>query len=1085
MVHLHLHTVFSLLDGACKPKAVAAKAKELGQTALAITDHGVMYGVVEFYQACKEAGIKPILGVELYTADNLREKDQAMGHITLLAKNNDGYRNLVALESIAATDGFYYKPRCDLKLLERYHEGIICLSGCVSGDLCKLLLADKYDEAKELAMKYRAIFGDDYYIELQYHGLEDQRKTLPLLIHLAKELGIKMVATNDVHYIRKTDALAQRVLMCISMKRLVSDETALGYGAPKEFYLKSHDEMMEIFKDIAPEAVLETDIIAEQCNVELDFGNYKLPAFPTPAPWKDNVSYLNALCDAGLKKRYGTEAASHKEQLDYELTTIHQMGFTDYMLIVSDFIRYAKQNGIGVGPGRGSAAGSIVAYCLGITNLDPEKYGLKFERFLNPERITMPDIDVDFAPSGREDVVAYAAQKYGHDHVAKIITFGSLAAKSAIRDVGKALGMTVSQTSKLTALIPLNATLKEAYNASPVLREMCSEDENVRRVFCIAQQLEGTPRNTGVHAAGVVIAPNPVSEYIPVCRNPNGDLLLSQFAMGDVEKTGMLKVDFLGLATLDIISETETLINAKWPENEHFHVWSQALNDTQVYKMLSDGDSKGVFQLESDGIRKVLRELKPTCFEDIISVVALYRPGPMDAIPKFIEGKNNPSSITYAHPLLEPILSTTYGQIVFQEQVMEIVRNCAGYSYGRSDLVRRAMSKKKPEVLAAEKNTFINGCVKEDGTVEVDGCLRRGIPLEVAEQLWSEMESFASYAFNKAHAAAYADLAYRTAFLKCYFPQEFMSASMTNAVDKPAKLLSFIDDCRHVGIPVLPPDINKSLDVFSPEGDGIRFGLMAVKDAGKSTVQAIVSERGEAPFQNLVDLLERVPAACDKGTVTALIKSGSLDSFAQNRAQMLQALPGILKRASKAKKDVLKEQITMEDSFFTSEEDNTRRAYSIGTIDWPDIPDLPQEEKLEQEMAAISLYVSGHPMAAYADAAAKKATHRIADLTERDGDEENSPHIIPSGTEVRVAGVITQVRQITTKKDKRSMCSLVISDEGGQMEATCFPKAYDAYGQRLKKGEPIILFGNVKDEDSFGRKLILNSVDFLRPASSD
>lgn len=1078
MAQLHNHTEYSLLDGACKVKELVAKAVALGETAVAITDHGYMYGVIDFYFACKSAGIKPILGVELYTTKDIREKERKAGHITLLAKNNTGYHNLVKLSSIAATEGFYYTPRCDLTLLEQYHDGVICLSGCISGDLPRLLLDGKYEEAKELAQKYQSIFGEDYYIELQNHGLEEEGTVLPQLIQLAAELGIKVVATNDVHYVEKRDALIQRVLVCINTKHLVSDTTALGYGMPREFYFKTEAEMRAVFDEIAPGAVDESNAIAAKCNVELDYGHsYNLPTFPTPEGWADNATFLTALCRAGLKKRYGAAAASHLKQLEYELDTIQKMGFVDYMLIVYDFIKYAKQQHIAVGPGRGSAAGSIVAYCLGITNLDPVKNNLKFERFLNPERITMPDIDIDFDPAGREDVIEYVARKYGPSHLAQIITFGSFGAKSAIRDVGKALGMSPKETSALTSLVPQNATVLEALKSSPALRKRCEEDPNVRRVIQISTEIEGLPRNTSVHAAGVVLAPGSVSDYVPIARNVNSTFPVTQFNMGIVEKVGMLKVDFLGLKNLRIIEATQDLINAQWEnEEDQFNVWKQTLDDDGVYQMLSRGESVGVFQLESAGMQDVLKKLKPSCFEDLVAVIALYRPGPMDSIPAFLEAKAHPENIKYEHPWLEPILATTYGCIVYQEQVMEIVRTMAGYSYGRSDLVRRAMSKKKPDVLAAEKDIFINGRDNPDGTVDVEGCLRRGVPLEVAEHLWDEMASFAAYAFNKSHAAAYADVAYRTAFLRCYFPLEYQSALLTYAIGDPKKVLTFIDDCRRRQITILPPDINKSSAAFSVEETAIRFGLAAIKDTGKAVLQDIVDSRGETPFRDLVDLMERVPSACDKGTLTALIKSGALDVFPQNRAQMLAILPQLLKKASSVRKKAIKEQQTIEESFFSDSEETLNR-YSLGAVDWPDVPDLSTQEKLNQEMEAISVYLSGNPMADYQDAIQGKVTHSVNTLVAKD--EATETYTLPGGQSVRVAGVITQVKPLTTKKDKRNMCSLVLSDQSGQVDATVFPKVFDAYGPSIKLGEPVILYGKVEDDASFGRKLIVNAIDFL------
>lgn len=1097
MVHLHVHSHYSLLDGTSSVKGLVQAAKKNGHKALALTDHGFMYGTVEFYRACMDADIKPILGVELYITKNLYDKERETSHIVLLAKNDVGYQNLVKIASMAATDGFYYRPRCDLALLEKYKEGIICLSACLSGEIPKLCLDNKYDQAKELAGKYKEIFGDDYYIELQYHGLPEQKTILPRLIRLAKDLDIKTVATNDVHYLNKEDAEAQRVLMCISTKKDLDDPTGLGYGNPSEWYYKSEEEMRAIFDKIAPGAVERTEEIADKCNVTLPTGVYHLPEFPTPEKWADNFSYLRALCRGGLQKRYGSNAGKHEAQLEYELETIKKMGFVDYILITFDFISYAKRSGIPVGPGRGSAAGSLVCYCLGITDLDPIQYGLKFERFLNPERVTMPDIDIDFdVPDGREAVVAYVAEKYGQRHVAQIITFGTLAAKSALRDVGKTLGMQPSETAKLTALVPSGpgVTLEEALKTSSVLQKLYHEDEKVKRVIDIARKIEGTPRNTSVHAAGVILAPSDVDDYIPICRNPNGEqgLLLSQFSMANVESVGMLKVDFLGLRTLTIMRDAEERINRGWPKDEWLNIWSVPYDDSTVYEMLSKGETKGVFQLESEGMRDVLRKLKPTCLEDLIAVIALYRPGPMDSIPKFIEGKQNPDKVVYKHPLLKPILETTYGTIVYQEQVMEIVRTLAGYSYGRSDLVRRAMAKKKPAVLATEKEYFLNGKVNEDGSVECDGCIKRGIPKEIAEQLWHEMEDFASYAFNKSHAAAYATVAYRTAYLRRHFGLEFQAATMTNCLDNTDKLLSFLDDCENRGIKVLPPDVNKSDAGFEVEDGGIRFGLLAVKGTSKVTIQQIVSARQGNPYEDMQDLMWRCPQACDKKTMEALIKSGAFDSFEQNRAQMLSVLPLLLKSAKKARTDVLAEQISLEDAFFTQPGETTRpKDFSFARIDYPDIPDLPQSEKLEQELEVTGLYISGHPMAEYKEIVRNKVTHKITDLlaTNHGGDEEEgeidpTSYVVPKDSNVRVAGLVSLVKEITTKKDKKRMCSLTLADQTAKLNATVFPRAFEAYGEGLKVGTPVILFGKLDDGD-FGRKLIVNSVEFLAKSAAE
>lgn len=1089
--HLHVHTQFSILDGHGSIQKLVQKAKKEGQPALAITDHGFMYGVVQHYVACMEAGIKPILGCELYTAERTcYDRDEKRGHIILLAKNQTGYQNLVKLCSIAATDGFYYKPRVDTQLLRKYHEGLICLSACISGDIPRLLLAGEWEKAVSKAQEYQDIFGPDFYIELQYHGLPDQKTVLPKLIELAHQLDIRLVATNDVHYVEKEDALAQRVLMCIGMKKSIHDETALGYGAPSEWYLKSEHEMRLLFDKIAPGAVDTAGEIAEQCNVKLEFGTYRLPTFPTPANQPDNSTYLRKLSHLGLKRRYGEERArQYAPQLEYELNTIEKMGFVDYILIVQDFIRYAKKNQIPVGPGRGSAAGSLVCYSIGITDVDPMDFQLLFERFLNPERISMPDIDVDFEPEGREEVIQYVAQKYGWTHVAQIITFGTEAAKSAIRDVGKALDMSISETTRLTKLVPATPgiTIEEALKSSAALEKLYKEDQKVRKVIDIAKTIEGAPRNTGTHAAGVVLAPDDVFKYVPIQRN-TGDgpnLQVVQYCMTDVEKVGMLKVDFLGLRTLSVLRDAEQHVNEhRSKQDPTFSIWTVSYDDPAVYAMLSQGQTKGVFQLESQGMRDVLMRLKPTCIEDLVAVIALYRPGPMDSIPKFIESKQHPERIVYKHPLLEPILAPTYGCILYQEQVMAIVQALAGYSYGHADLVRRAMAKKKAEKMALEKEYFIHGKINPDGSIDCDGCLKRGIPLDVAESLWAEMESFASYAFNKSHAVSYATLAYRTAYMRCYYPLEYQAAQMTNAIDDTKKLLSFISDCESRGLQVLPPDINSSDICFTVENHAIRFGLLAIRSTGRVVLAEILTERNiGGPFKDLQNLMERCPLSCNKGTLEALIKSGAMDGFPQNRAQLLSAMPKMLKHMSSLKKDVMENQISLEDMFFSTGEEGTGPAsISLGVVEYPDIPDIPTKEKLEQEFESTGIYISGHPMDAYREITKGRLTHytlseltAVAEQSEEDAGEE---FIVPNQSVVRVAGVITVLKQRVTRKDKSPMCSMTISDRSGKLEVTVFPRAYAAYGSKLAPGVAVLLIGKLEDSD-FGRQLSANTVEFL------
>lgn len=1061
---------------------MAEKAKALGQTALAITEHGYMFGAIEFYNACKDAGIKPIIGCELYTAPTtIYEKTaetKTSGHIVLLAKDDVGYHNLLKLASIAATDGMYYRPRIDLNLMREYHEGLICLSACLKGDVPSKLLEGDKDGAYALARAYKDIFGEDYYIELQYHGLEEQKKLLVPLMTLAKELGIQTVATNDVHYVEKEDAFAQRVLMCMSMGKTIYDETAYGYGNPDRWYLKSEDEMAEIFGAIAPESLQNTQVIADKCNVTIEQGVYKLPTFPAVEGWKSNADYFRTLCTAGLKRRYGNAWEKYYPQLKMEMDVIEKMGFIDYFLIVFDIIAFAKRSGIPIGPGRGSAAGSIVAYCLGITELEPTRYGLLFERFLNPERVTMPDIDIDVEPNGRDTVISHIAERFGAEHISQINTVGTLAARSAIRDCAKALAIDAAYANSLSKLVPLGVPLKEAIEGNAALKKRYESEGDAKKLLHVAMSLEGLPRHTSTHAAGIVIAPGPLSDYIPV-RAAEGRLV-SQFDMGSLEAAGMLKVDLLGLQTLTVLQNCEEMGNEKraLQGQPPIALGKLKMNDAKVFEMLSRGESTGVFQLESEGMRDVLRNLKPTCFEDLIAVIALYRPGPMDSIPTFIENKHNPEKTTYLHPKLKNILGYTYSCIVYQEQVMAIVRELAGYSYGRADLVRRAMAKKKKDKMDKERDIFVNGKLNEDGSIDVPGCIRNGVSKEVAETLWEQMAAFASYAFNKAHAAAYAVLSYQTAFLRCYYPREFMAALLSNAAAEGSKKMSkFINDCSEQNIRILPPDINRSGINFSVEEEGIRFGLLAIKETGKAVLTELIMERHSGPYQGLQDLMERTVATCNKSTIEALIKAGALDSFPENRAQMLEVLPKLLKMVSKARKENVADQISMEDAFFAGG-DNTgsKQKPRFALAEFPDIPELPKKELLKMEMESTGMYISGHPMDEYKDELARKATHKLLALT--DGDDGSEPSV-PDGTQVRVAGVVIQKRDLTTKS-KKQMCFMTIEDQTGKVEVTVFPNAFEAYGSKLKEGVPVLVIGKVEHSD-FGCKVICDSLAFLEP----
>ena len=1085
--HLHVHTEYSLLDGHGRIKDLVQKAKELGQTSLAITDHGYLYGAVNFYNACKDAGIKPIIGVELYTTKDIYEKSKetrSMGHIILLAKDNEGYHNLLKLASKASTDGFYYKPRTDMNLLRTYHEGLICLSACLKGDIPQLLLNGDRDGAIAMATELKDIFGDDFFIELQYHKLPEERVVLPKLILLAKELGIQTVCTNDVHYVERDDAFAQRVLMCMSMKTTVNNPDALGYGNPSEWYLKTEEEMSEIFGSIAPESLENTNVIADRCNVELEMGKYHLPAFPLPQGWDSNVEYFRTICSAGLKKRYGAEADSKRELLEYEMGVIEKMGFVDYFLIVSDIVTYAKKNGVPIGPGRGSAAGSIVSYCMGITNLEPTSHGLLFERFLNPERVTMPDIDIDVESEGRQLVIQHIVETYGINNVSQIITFSTLAAKIAIRDVAKALDLEdKSLPTKLTKMIPdgVGITIKSVLDTSSTMQKEYSDNPAAKQLLDVAMKVEGRLRQTGTHAAGVVISPENLSNLIPITKAA-GDVIASQFDMGSVEQVGMLKVDMLGLNTLSVLQGAVDDVNRlrEGKGQKPINLAHIPMNDAAVYRMMSSGQTGGVFQFESEGMRDVLRRMKPTCFDDLVAAIALFRPGPMDSIPKFIENKHDPSKITYLHPLLEPILKDTYGCIVFQEQVMAIVRTLAGYSYGRADLVRRAMAKKKADKMAKEKDYFINGIVREDGTIEVDGCLRRGISLEVAEELWNQMADFASYAFNKSHAAAYALVAYQTAFLRCHYPKQFMAAMLTvftTLVNNPTKVKKLYADCDAQGISILPPDINRSEIGFVVEDEGIRFGLSAIKHTGKAKLAELVMERKNGPYTDLHNLIERTVMSAEKSTLTALIKSGALDSFPNNRNEMLEVIPKMLKAASAARKTFVANQISIEDSFFASEE--THPSFKFAEVAMPTLPEPTTREKLQMEVDATGIYVSGHPMAEYKDIVGKKTTHLCYQFQSSDNEEDDSGSTpgMEDGDPVRVAGIITILKKHTAKSG-RTMAFMTIEDQTGKVECTVFPNAYDAYSGKLLEGVPIIVYGKANVTD-FGMKIIVDSISFL------
>lgn len=1077
-VHLHCHTRFSFLDGHCDIKAMVEKAKSLGQTALAITDHGYMYGAIEFYNSCMAAGIKPIIGCELYTAKNAFEKfkGESRGHITLLAKDEAGYRNLLHLASFAATDGFYYRPRVDTQMLREYHEGIICLSGCIQGDLQRAILANDAELATRIATEYRDIFGEDYYIELQYHGIPEQKKVLAGQIKLARELGIPMVATNDVHYIERSAAEAQRVMMCIGMQTTVDDQNATGYGTPHEMYIKNEEEMALIFSKIAPEALANTAAIADKCNLTIEQGHYLLPAYETPNG-KDNLSYFTTLCRAGLIKRYGDRAGEYRGRLEYEVSTIKNMGFVDYFLIVFDIVAYARRQGITIGC-RGSAGGSIVAYCLGISEIDPMRWNLAFERFLNPERVNMPDIDLDVDPEGREALVNYLTEKYGEDHVCQITTSDTEGAKFAIRDTGKALGMTQEFINRVSGFIPKSSQLSisESMAADAAFRKAYETEPEVRKLIDLAKQIEGTKRNPGIHAAAVIVSPDALANHVPLKRNTETNRLVSQYDMAAAEAVGMLKLDLLGLRNLTVIHTAEEAIRQTNPE---FSIAAIPLDDAAVYEMFSRGDTFGVFQFESEGMRDVLKRMQPSRFEDLIAAIALYRPGPMEQIPKFIEGKRAPDKIEYLHPIVRPILEDTYGIPLYQEQVMAIVRDCAGYSMGRSDLVRRAMSKKKAKVLEEEREYFLHGKPETQQQAAIPGCEANGIALETAEALWAMMAKFAEYGFNKSHAASYARVAFQTAYLKTHYPLEYRSALLTSEIGKDGnrRLIRLIHDSESHGISVLPPDINRSETGFSVEDGCIRFGLAAIKDTGKAILAEILMERSlNGPYADLKDLVERCMNTCDKSTLAALVKSGALDSFPQTRDQMLAVIDGVLKKVRAARKKLAQERMQYEDSFFCDEADD-EKPFHLAEIEYPEPAKLAANALFDMEMESTGMYITGHPIHAYADRIKGRTTHDILDL-----DEELGADLAPE-TPVRIAGIVVDVSKRTTRQ-KKQMAQMVIEDHSGKIGVTVFPRAFESYGARLVHGAAILVFGKL-DTDSFGRKVVADSIAFLDNTSAE
>ena len=1063
--HLHVHTEYSLLDGSSKIGELAARAKELGMDSMAITDHGVMYGVIDFYRAARAAGIKPIIGCEVYVSPGSRfDRETVHGedryyHLVLLAENNTGYQNLMKIVSKGFVDGFYYKPRIDEEVMREYHEGIIALSACLAGEVPRYLEKGLYEEAKEAAKRHLEIFGEgNYFLELQDHGIPLQRQVNQGIMRLSKELNIPLVATNDCHYINADDWEAHDILLCIQTGKKVSDENRMRYEGG-QYYVKSEEEMRQLFP-YAPEAIENTHKIAERCNVEIEFGVTKLPRFDVPDGY-DSWGYLNHLCDEGFALRYPDDDGTLRARLDYELGTIKSMGYVDYFLIVWDFINFAKSHGIAVGPGRGSAAGSIVAYCLKITDIDPIRYQLLFERFLNPERVSMPDIDVDFCYERRQEVIDYVVEKYGKDQVAQIVTFGTLAARGVIRDVGRVMDLPYSLCDQVSKMVPaeLNITLDLALQKNPELKALYESDEQVKKLIDMSKRLEGLPRHTSMHAAGVVISRTSIDEYVPLSRGADGTIV-TQFTMTTLEELGLLKMDFLGLRTLTVIQDAVKMIEKDYGvklDLEHIDY-----DDKKVMDSLGTGKNEGVFQLESGGFKTFMKELKPTTLEDIIAGISLYRPGPMDFIPKYLKGKNDPASITYTCPQLEPILKPTYGCIVYQEQVMQIVRDLAGYTLGRSDLVRRAMSKKKAAVMAKERQNFVYGNAEEG----VKGCIANGIDEKTANQIYDDMTDFAKYAFNKSHAAAYAVVAYQTAFLKFYYPKEFMAALMTSVMDNTTKVSEYILACRSMGIPILPPDINEGYSGFSVSGNGIRYGLSAIKSVGRAVVDVIIAERENGGlFNSLDDFVSRMSnKEVNKRTLESFIKSGALDTLPGTRKQKLIVSGDLLESKAREKKMVMEGQLSFFDLAPEEEKNNFQ-------ITFPNVGEYDKQTLLAFEKETIGIYVSGHPMEEYREVWEKNVTAKTSDFVV----DEDGKTVVEDNSNVVIGGMITS-KKVKTTKTNQLMAFITIEDLVGTVEVLVFPKIYEKNRPSFTEENKVFVRGRASIGDDPVGKLICEEV---------
>ena len=1064
--HLHVHTEYSLLDGSNKIKEYVARVKELGMNSAAITDHGVMYGVIDFYREARKQGINPILGCEVYVAPNSRFDREVTGgddryyHLVLLAENNEGYENLTKIVSKGFVEGYYYKPRVDKELLRTYHKGIIALSACLAGEVPRYLTKGMYEEAKDRALEYQEIFGKgNYFLELQDHGIPDQQLVNQQLMKLSQETGIELVATNDVHYTYADDAKAHDILLCIQTGKKLADENRMRYEGG-QYYVKSEEEMAALFP-YARQALENTQKIADRCSVEIEFGVTKLPKYDVPEGYTSR-EYLQKLCYEGLDQRYRTPSQELKDRLAYELDTIRHMGYVDYFLIVWDFIKYAKDHGIAVGPGRGSAAGSIVSYCLGITTIDPIHYQLLFERFLNPERVSMPDIDVDFCYERRQEVIDYVTRKYGKDCVAQIVTFGTLAARGVIRDVGRVMDLPYAYVDSIAKMIPqeLGITIDKALQMNPELRKLYESDETVTHLIDMAKRLEGLPRHCSMHAAGVVICQKPVEEYVPLSRAADGTIT-TQFIMTTLEELGLLKMDFLGLRTLTVIQNAVQLARKKQPD---LQIDKIDYNDKAVLDYIGTGKTEGIFQLESGGMKNFMKELQPHSLEDVIAGISLYRPGPMDFIPQYIRGKNDRSSITYDCPQLEPILAPTYGCIVNQEQVMQIVRDLAGYTLGRSDLLRRAMSKKKAAVMEKERKTFVYG----DEETGVPGCIKNGIDEQTANKIYDEMIDFAKYAFNKSHAAAYAVVSYQTAWLKYYYPVEYMAALMTSVIDNPTKVAEYIYVCRQMGIRILPPDINKGEADFSVDGGDIRYGLAAIKSIGRPVIRAIVNDRKElGEFRNLEDFITRISSRelMNKRLVENLIKAGALDVLGGTRKQFMSIYIQIVDHMQQEKKNSMVGQMSLFDVVSEEQKEEFQ-------IRMPDVGEYTKENLLGFEKEVLGVYVSGHPLEPYEEEWLKVISATTADFQV---DPEVGYTKVRDGAREIIGGIIAE-KTVKHTKTNQMMAFLTVEDLFGTVEVVVFPRDYEKYRQYLEEDNKIFVKGRVSEEDDKASKLICEKI---------